>query len=323
MSETVPAAPTYADIALAAERIEPFVHRTRVVSNWSLNERVGCEVFLKCEHEQRTGSFKIRGAINNLLQLSEVERARGVVAHSSGNHAQAVALAAKVLGMHATIVMPHNANAIKKAATEGYGARVVSCADTDGARVETADRIVAETGGTLIHPNASPRTIAGAGTAALELLEDVPSLDALIAPVGGGGLSCGAALACAGWTDAPVFVGAEPAGADDAARSMETGVHVVEQTPSTIADGLRTCLGPLNFQILSEHGVRVVTVSEAEIVDAMRFVWQRAKLPIEPSSAVAVAALLGDKWDLDARRIGVILSGGNVDTSAYFDGLLA
>lgn len=315
--------PDAEELAAAEERIAPYVHRTRVTTNRALDDRVNADVFLKCEHEQRAGSFKIRGAVNHIVQLSEKEQERGVVAHSSGNHAQAVACAGQRFGVPVTIVMPENSNPVKLAATKGYGARVVLCQDTQAAREETADRIVQETGGVLIHPNAVPKTIEGAATATMELLDEVSDLDLVITPIGGGGLGSGAALACRYFSPETVFVGAEPKGADDAARSLATGTLVTEQTPHTIADGLRTCLGELNFRILSDTGTGIVTVTEEEIVEAMRFVWERAKLPIEPSSAVAVAAMTSGNLDVSGKRVGVVLSGGNVDLSRYFDGLIA
>jgi threonine dehydratase len=274
-------------------------------------------VFLKCENFQRIGAFKMRGATNLMRQLTAEEAARGVVTHSSGNHAQAVALAGRLLGIRATVVMPENAPAVKREATIGYGATVVPCKATQADREATVARIQAETGATLVHPYDDPRIVAGQGTAARELLEDASDLDLVLAPVGGGGLLSGTAVACRGRAE---VVGSEPAGADDASRSLSSGVRVTSQTPKTVCDGLLTCLGAVPFAILKALSVRIVTVPDDEILAALRFVLERTKLVIEPSSAVPVAALLSGRVPVRGRRVAVILSGGNLDVSPLFPG---
>ncbi len=316
MARLVPAFPTLSDIRAAHERIRGRIHRTPVVTSQTLDARVGAEVFLKCEHLQKTGSFKIRGATNAVAQLSAEERRRGVVTHSSGNHAQAVAQAGAWFGAPVTVVMPEGAPRTKREATEGYGARIVTCAPNVEARSQAARRIVAETGAVLVHPYDDPRIVAGQATAAVELLEDVPRLDVLMAPIGGGGLLSGTTLAAAYLSPRTRVIGAEPAGADDAHRGLAAGRRVTEVDPRTIADGLRTTVGELTFAILREHRVDVVTVSEAEIVEALRFAWERMKLLIEPSSAVPLGALLSGRVDARGKRVGVILTGGNADLSA-------
>ncbi|MBZ0267863.1 pyridoxal-phosphate dependent enzyme [bacterium] len=302
-----------ADVRGAAETIAPFAHRTPVTTCAALDAMAGRLLFFKGEHVQKVGAFKFRGACNAVMNLSEDVAARGVTTHSSGNHAQALALAAKLRGIHAHIVMPENAAAVKRRAVEGYGARVITCAPTLPAREETADRVVAETGATLISPYDHPHVIAGQGTAALELLEEIDDLDAIVAPVGGGGLVSGTCLAAKG-ARVRVFA-AEPKNADDAARSFASGEWVRQTDPRTVADGLLTSLGQLTWPIVRDHVEDVVTVTEEEIILAMRLAWERAKLLIEPSSAVALAAVFTDAFRAlpGLPRIGVILSGGNVD----------
>lgn len=304
---------TLADIRRAAERIRPHAHRTPVMTCESLNRVVDAQVYLKCENLQRVGAFKFRGACNSVLSLSDAEAARGVVAHTSGNHAQALALAARLRGIPAYIVMPENAPAVKKAAVAGYGARITFCAPTLEAREATQERVVAETGATVIHPYNDERVIAGQGTAALELLDEVPGLEAIIAPVGGGGLVSGTAVAATELLPGIRVIAAEPEGADDAYRSLAAGHIIPSHDPRTIADGLLTSLGDHTFPIIQQRVERIVTVSEGAIVAAMRFIWERAKLIIEPSAAVPVAALWEHKVGLVGKRVGVILSGGNVD----------
>lgn len=305
--------PTIKDIRAAAERIRPYAHRTPVLTCASLDDRVGAHVFLKCENLQKVGAFKFRGACNAVFSLSDAEAARGVVAHSSGNHAQALALAARMRGIPAYIVMPDNAPAVKKAAVAGYGGRITFCEPTLAAREATQARVIADTGATEVHPYNDERVIAGQGTAALELLEDVPDLDVIMAPVGGGGLLSGTAIAATELAPGIRVIGAEPEMADDAYRSLATGEIQPSVHPRTIADGLLTQLGTLTFPILRERVEQIVTVSETGIIAAMKFVWERAKIVIEPSSAVPVAALWERKIDLSGLRVGIILSGGNVD----------
>ncbi len=305
--------PTIADIRAAAERIGPYAHRTPVLTCASLDAMTGAALFFKCENFQRVGAFKFRGAANAVLSLTNEEAVRGVATHSSGNHAAALALAARLRGIPAHVVMPCTAKAVKRAAVAGYGARIVPCEPTLAAREATLADVVAATGATVIHPYNDARVIAGQGTAALELLADVPGLDVVMAPVGGGGLLSGTAIAVAGASPNTRVVGAEPAAADDAFRSLEAGRIVPSADPRTIADGLLTSLGTLTFAAIRERVSEIVTVSEEAIVVAMRHTWERMKIVIEPSSAVPLGALLEGKLPAAGRRIGVILSGGNVD----------
>jgi len=311
--ETHVAAPTIVEIRRAAERIQPFAHRTPVLTCASLDDKVGAQVFLKCENLQKVGAFKFRGACNAILSLPESDMAKGVVTHSSGNHAQALALAAKLRGIPAYIVMPHSAPAVKRAAVEGYGGKITFCEPTLEARESMLARVVAKTGATVVHPYNNYQVIAGQGTATLELLEDVPDLDMIIAPVGGGGLLSGTAIAATELAPCVRIIGAEPERADDAFRSLAAGKIMPSVNPQTVADGLLASLGDLTFPIIRNRVEQIVTVSEAGIIAAMKFVWERAKIVIEPSAAVAVGALWEHKLDLAGLRAGVILSGGNVD----------
>jgi threonine dehydratase len=304
---------TLDDIQQAAERIRPFAHRTPAFTCESLDQRVGARVILKCENLQKVGAFKFRGACNAVFALSEAEAARGVVTHSSGNHAQALALAARVRGIPAYIVMPENAPQVKKDAVAGYGGQITFCKPTLEARESAMERIRLETGASVVHPYDNELVIAGQGTAALELLEDFPDLDAVIAPVGGGGLLSGTSIAAKALKPGIRVIAAEPEKADDAYRSLQAGRIVPSRNPNTIADGLLTSLGNLTFPIIQRNVERIVTVSERGIIEAMRFIWERAKLIIEPSAAVAVGALWEKKMDLSGAKVGVILSGGNVD----------
>lgn len=310
---TILAPPGQPELAEARARVEPYAHRTPVLTSAHFDHLTGAKLFFKCENFQKVGAFKFRGACNAVFSLSPDELERGVVTHSSGNHAQALALAARLRGTRATIVMPDNATAIKVAAVRGYGAEVVLCQPTQEGREGETARIVEATGATLIHPFNDSRIVAGQSTAAQELLEDVAELDMILAPVGGGGLLSGCALAAHHYSPETRVVGAEPAAADDAARSLEAGQILPALPPATIADGLLTSLGELTFAILRDHVERIVTVDEAAIVEAMRAVWERMKIIIEPSSAVPVAALLKGALEARGERVGVILSGGNVD----------
>jgi len=306
---------SFADIEAAARRIAPLVHRTPVATCAALDRLAGRRLFFKCEHLQKVGAFKFRGACNAIAALGE-EAERGIVTHSSGNHAQAVALAARLRSVQAHVVMPHDSNPKKRAAVLDYGARVVSC---ELAEREAVALLVAEQTGAVLVPSYNhPDVIAGQGTAALELLQEVPDLDAIIAPIGGGGLFAGTAIAAAHLRPGIRIFGAEPLGADDAARSFAAGHWLPQSAPRTIADGLRTSTGTLTWPIIRDFAEAVVTVEEPEIVRAMRHAWERAKLLIEPSSAVAVAAVLGDAFrELEGiERVGIILSGGNVDLDA-------
>lgn len=305
--------PTLNNIREAAERIRPYAHRTPVLTNESLNQQVGAQVFLKCENFQKVGAFKFRGACNAVYSLSDDEAARGVCTHSSGNHAQALALAAKMRGIPAYIVMPNNAPSVKKNAVAGYGGLITFCEPTLEARESTLDRIRLDTGANVIHPYNDARVIAGQGTAALELLEDYPDLDVIIVPVGGGGLLSGTSIAATELKKGIRIIAGEPDMADDAFRSIKAGKLIPSQNPKTIADGLLTSLGTLTFPIIQQRAEQIVTVSEAGIIESMKYVWERVKIIIEPSSAVAVAVLWEKKIDLSRLKIGVILSGGNVD----------
>ncbi|HVN83419.1 MAG TPA: pyridoxal-phosphate dependent enzyme [Candidatus Binatia bacterium] len=305
----------FADVRAAAARIAALAHRTPIATCATLNESAGCVLFFKCEHLQRVGAFKFRGAANAVMRLSEHDASRGVLTHSSGNHAQALALAARLRRIPAHIVMPSTAPAVKRRAVAGYGARIIDCAPTLAAREATAARVGAETGATLLHPYNHRDVIAGQGTTALELLDQVTDLDAIVAPVGGGGLLAGICIAAKALRPAIRIVAAEPSGADDAARSLAAGRLIPQTAPQSIADGLLTSLGELTWPIIRDHVERVITVSDSEIVTAMRLAWERAKLLIEPSAAVAVAAVLSEAFRSlnGVNRVGVVLSGGNVD----------
>jgi len=303
------------DIREAAQRLSGVSHRTPVMTCSTIDKLAGRRLFFKCENFQKVGAFKIRGASNAIMKLSDDVAAHGVVTHSSGNHAQAVALAAKMRGIKAHIIMPRTANPVKRRAVEDYGGRVVLCEPTLKSREDTADQVVAETGGTLIPSYNHLDVIAGQGTLALELLEQVPDLDAIIAPVGGGGLISGISIAAKGVKPSIRIFGGEPLGADDAARSKAGSKLIPQTAPKTIADGLLTSLGDLTWPIIRDLVERVITVSEEQIVEAMRLVWERAKLMIEPSSAVPVAAVLDEEFRglKEFEKVGVVLSGGNVD----------
>ena len=304
---------TFSDIEAAAARIAPFVRRTPVLTSRRLNELVGAEVFFKCENFQRIGAFKARGAHNAVLSLGPEAVARGVVTHSSGNHAAALSLAARNRGTSAFIVMPSNAPKAKVESVLRLGGEITFCEPTILAREAAAAAIVADRGATLVHPYDDPLVIAGQGTAALELLSQAPDLDAVIAPVGGGGLMAGTAVAVRGHGPNVAIWASEPAQADDAWRSWRQGVRTAGDPPDTIADGLRTTLGENGFVILRALLDEFVTVPEASIATAMRLVWEILKIVIEPSSAVPVAALLGGGLPVRGQRIGVILTGGNGD----------
>lgn len=301
------------DIRQAAERIKPYAHRTPVLTNESLNGQVGSQVFLKCENLQKVGAFKFRGACNAVFSLTDEEAAKGVCTHSSGNHAAALALAARMRGIPAYIVMPSNAPQVKKDAVAGYGGLITFCEPTLEARESTLDRIRLDTGASVVHPYNDERVIAGQGTAALELLEDIPDLDVIIAPVGGGGLLSGTSIAVTEIKKGIRVIAGEPEMADDAFRSMQAGEIIPSVNPKTIADGLLTSLGMLTFPIIQKNVEQIVTVSEAGIIASMKFVWERAKIIIEPSSAVAIGVLWEKKIDLRGLKVGVIISGGNVD----------
>lgn len=303
-------------IRAAAQRIAPFAHRTPVLTSRYFNDRTAAEIFFKCENFQRVGAFKFRGATNAVQSLGDEDAKRGVVTHSSGNHAQALALAARERGIPATIVMPRGAPAVKRNAVAGYGAEIVECEPTQAAREAAADEIVARTGANFIHPYEDSRVVAGAATASLELIEVVPDLSIVVTPVGGGGLASGTCLTVSALLPQATIIGTEPALADDARRSLAAGQIQTDGIGPTIADGLRTSLGPLTFSILSRHLQDILAVEEAEIITAMKLVWERMKIVIEPSSAVPVAALMKYPDRFQGHRVGLILSGGNVDLDA-------
>lgn len=305
--------PTFEDVQSAHERIKSQIHRTPVLTNRRVDEHSGATVFFKCENFQRVGAFKFRGASNAIGSLSDEEAANGVATHSSGNHAQAVALAAKMRGIPAHIVMPENAPAVKKKAVKGYGAHVTMCESTLEGRKSTLAEVVEKTGALFIHPYNDARIIAGQGTAAIELLDEEPDLDIILAPVGGGGLLSGTAIAGKGMKPGIRVIGCEPEIADDAYRSFKSGELQPVQRTDTVADGLRTSLGELSFACIKKHVDDIVTVSESEIVEAMRFIWERMKIIIEASCAVPVAALFHNKMDAKGKKVGIIITGGNVD----------
>lgn len=308
-------AATLEDVQNAAERIASWAHRTPVMTCSTLNELAGRNLFFKCENFQKAGAFKFRGACNSVFRLSEEDAQRGVVTHSSGNHAQALALAAKLRGIRASVVMPSTASKVKRRAVEGYGARVIECQPTLEARETTAKQVLEETRGTFIPPYDHPDVIAGQGTVALELLQECPDLDAIIAPVGGGGLLSGVTIAAKSLKPSIRIFAGEPAGADDAFRSKTENRFVPQTNPDTIADGLLTSLGELTWPVIRDHVEAIVTVDDQQIVAAMRLMWERAKLLIETSSAVVVAAMFSETFAKmpGLERVGVVLSGGNVD----------
>ncbi len=306
------AGPNLETIRSAQRRIAPHIHHTPIMTSTSLDEMAGAGLYFKCENLQKTGSFKIRGATNAIFSLSAEEAARGVVTHSSGNHAAAVALAARRRGIRAWIVMPSNAPAVKRRAVEAYGGLITHCEPNLAARETAAKEIIRRTGAILIHPFDDDRIIAGQATAAVEFLEDVPDLDFILAPVSGGGLLSGTAIAARSLRPAIRVVGCEPKNADDAYRSLAAGHLEPMDNPNTIADGLRASLSERTFAILRQHVEQIALVTEEEIIAAMRQVWERMKMVIEPSAAVAVAPALARKLHAEDKKVGIILSGGNV-----------
>lgn len=312
-------AATLDQIRTAHARIQPYVHRTPVLTASSLDEMAGRALFFKCENFQKVGAFKMRGAMNALLSLAPEQAARGVVTHSSGNFAQAVALSARLCGVPAHIVMPENAPAVKRRAVEGYGAHVVSCAPTLEARETTAAALVQQTGGTLLHPFDQDEVIAGQGTIALELVAQVPELDAVLVPVGGGGLISGIALALRELNPKIRVFGVEPSGADDAARSKASGTWILQKGPNTVADGLLTSLGARTWPVIRDCVEDILVVDDTAILQAMRLIWERMKIVVEPSAAIVLAGALSSSF-LEKNKIGptaLVLSGGNVDLDTF------
>lgn len=305
--------PLFSDVKKAAERIRSYAHRTPVLTSEFFNRKSGARLYFKCENFQKVGAFKFRGAANAIFSLPENEMANGVTTHSSGNHAQAVSLAAKLRGIKAVIVMPENAPSVKIAAVKGYGAEIVFCKPTIEDREKTAAKVVSETGARFLHPYNDPNVIAGQGTSALELLEEVPDLDIIITPVGGGGLISGTAIAARHLSPSIRIIGTEPELADDAYRSFKSGKIEPVLRTDTIADGLRTSLGELPFKIIKQHVDQIETVSEESIIRNMKHVWERMKIIIEPSCSVPVAAVMDKKIDTEGKKVGIIITGGNVD----------
>ncbi|HTV59129.1 MAG TPA: pyridoxal-phosphate dependent enzyme [Verrucomicrobiae bacterium] len=305
--------PTLRTIQEARSRIASRIHRTPVLTSESLNEIADAKLFFKCENLQKTGSFKIRGATNAVESLTKEQARNGVVAHSSGNHAAALSMAARARGIRAYIVMPSNSSQAKKDAVRAYGGEITECEPNVGAREAMAAEITGKTGAHLVHPYNDPRVISGQGTAALELLEDVPDLDVILAPVSGGGLLSGTALAAKGLRQVIRVVGAEPYNADDAHRSLASGKIEPASPRQTMADGLRATLCPLTFSILRAHVDEIALAAEEDIAGTMRLIWERMKLIVEPSGAVAAAPALLRKIHVQGKRVGIILSGGNLD----------
>jgi threonine dehydratase len=312
--ETNAVAPGFEAVQAAAERIAPHAHRTPVLSSTGVDRATGATLVFKCENMQRTGAFKFRGACNAVMSLDEPLLAVGVATHSSGNHAAALSLAASLRGAPATVVMPRTASRAKVDAVRAYGGRIVECEPSQKAREAMLARVLADTGAQFVAPFDDPRVIAGQGTAALELLSEHPGLDAVIAPVGGGGLLAGTVIAAAALAPGMAVYGAEPAQADDTARSFRAGERrALGSTPDTLADGLRTSVGTVTFPVIRDGAAGILTTGEETIVRAMRLIWERMKLVVEPSGAVPLAALLDNPKALAGRRVGVIVSGGNVD----------
>ena len=299
----------------AHERVKPYIHKTPVLTSELINEICGCSLYFKCENFQKMGAFKMRGATNAILNLSKQQRQKGVVTHSSGNFAQALSLAANKIGVNAFIVMPENASEVKKNAVRDYKGTIIESGSTPKEREELAEKVRKEKGATFIHPSNDDDVIHGQGTAAIELLEEYPELDYIFTPVGGGGLIAGTALAAKFFSDKCKVIGGEPKNADDAYRSLQSGKIEYNETTNTIADGLRTNLGNRNFPIIKEEIERIILVEEEGIVKAMKLIWERMKIIIEPSSAVAFAALLKEKEQFKNKKVGIIISGGNVDVT--------
>ena len=305
------------DIRAAARPIKGVGHRTPILTSQTLNEMAGRKLFFKCENFQKVGAFKLRGGWNAISMLSDEEAAKGVCTHSSGNHAQAVAFSAMKRGIASYIVMPNNVPDVKLDAVKGYGANIILCEPTLEARETTLDEITKKTGAQVVHPFNNPNVIAGQGTAALEMIEDLGTLDAMIAPIGGGGLMSGTCVTTRSLLPEAKLFGAEPAGADDAYRSLKEGKIIPQTNPDTICDGLLTSLGEYTWNILKDHLEAIYTVTDDEVINAMRLVWERMKIIIEPSSATAVAVVLKSEFKAleGLEKVGIILTGGNVELS--------
>lgn len=305
--------PSLAAIEAAHKRIQPFIHRTPIMTSSAINEIAGCEVVFKCENFQKVGAFKARGAANAVMKLKEAQKSKGVATHSSGNHAAALARAATVAGIPSYIVMPSNAPEIKKKAVKGYGGIIIECEPTLKARETTLEETVKKTGATFIPPYDNMDVIEGQATCALELIEDQEDLDVILAPVGGGGLLGGTSLAAQYLSPGIEIIGTEPQGADDAFQSFYANKLIPQTSPNTIADGLRTSLGAWNFKLIQTYVSDILLVSDSQIIDAMRLIYERMKIVVEPSCAVPLAALLANQDRFRGKKVGIILSGGNVD----------
>jgi threonine dehydratase len=297
----------------AHTRIKPFINHTAVITSHTVNRLFHCSIYFKCENFQKVGAFKARGATNAIMNLTPAALTNGVATHSSGNHAQALSWAASISGVPAYIVMPSDSSTVKVEAVKGYGGKIIFCEPTLSSRESTLQKVITETRAIEIHPYNNPAIIAGQATSALELLEEVQGLDLILAPVGGGGLLSGTALAAYYFSQGTKVIAAEPEQADDAYRSFISGSIVPSINPKTIADGLRTSLGSLTFPIIQKHVSEIVTVSEDGILKAMKFIWERLKILVEPSSAVPYAAIMEEKIKVEGKRVGIIISGGNVD----------
>lgn len=308
--------PTLDDVLAAHERIRPYIHETPVLTSRIIDEAAGAQLFFKCENLQKAGAFKARGASNAVFSLTDAQAARGVATHSSGNHGTCLSYAAGRRGIPCTVVMPRTAPQAKKDAVRGYGGRVVECEPSTSSREAVFAEVVAETGAEFVHPYNDPRVIAGQATCARELIAQVPDLDAMIAPIGGGGMVSGACLTLAGLAPHIAVYAAEPEQADDAHRSLKAGRIIADDAPVTVADGLKVPLKDLTWHFVRHHVADILTVSEAEIVAAMQLIWKRLKIVMEPSSAVALAAVLKNRPVFANKRVGVIITGGNVDLDA-------
>jgi threonine dehydratase len=308
--------PTLDDMLAAHERIKPYIHRTPVFTSTFLNDLTGAKLFFKCENLQKAGAFKVRGASNAVFGLSDDMLAKGVATHSSGNHALSLSYAAGRRGIPCTVVMPHTAPQAKKDAVIGYGGKIVECDPSTSSREETFAKVVAESGAEFVHPYNDHRVIAGQGTCSRELIEQVADLDAVVAPIGGGGMISGTCLTLSDLAPSVKIYAAEPLQADDAARSFRAGHIIADDEPETVADGLKVPLKELTWHFVSNHVTDILTTTEDEIVDAMKLVWKRMKLIIEPSSAVPLATILANKETFAGKRVGIIITGGNVDLDA-------
>ena len=305
--------PTFEDVKAAHKRIAPYIHRTPVLTSSYFNNLSGAELFFKCENFQKAGVFKVRGACNAVFGLSDEKAAKGVATHSSGNHALSLSYAAGRRGIQATVVMPRTAPEAKKAAVRGYGGEVLECEPSTAVREEMLNELVARTGADFVHPYNDHRVIAGQGTCSLELYQDIESLDAIVAPIGGGGMISGTCLTMSNLSPETAIYAAEPKNADDAYRSFHAGEIIEDDSPQTVADGLKVSLRPRTWHFVSKYVTDILLATEEEIIEAMYLTWQRMKIVIEPSSAVPLATILKNKPLFEGKRVGVILTGGNVD----------